>query len=186
MGCHGGFSLDENVRRSWYSPEAVLKEAGVCEGVTFVDVGCGEGFFTLLAAKIANGSGRIYAVDTDASAIEKLKRKAQEKGIKTIQAIVGAAEETVFCAGCADVVFFSMVLHDFADPAKVLHNAKIMLKPKGTMLDLDWKKKEMTFGPPFEVRFSERKASDLIIKAGLKVHSIREVGPHHYIITAKP
>ncbi len=186
MGCHGGFALDENVRRTWYNPEAILKRAGLREGVTFVDVGCGDGFFTLIAAKIVDEKGKVYAVDTDASAIEKLNRKAQEQGIKNIQATVGVAEETVFCRGCADIVFYSMVLHDFKDPAKVLRNARQMLRPTGTLVDLDWKKKPMEFGPPLAIRFNERKASDLIKNAGMKVQSIAEVGPHHYVITARP
>ena len=52
MGCHGGFSLDEATRRSWYNPEAILKDAGLAAGMIFVDVGCGEGFFSLLAARM--------------------------------------------------------------------------------------------------------------------------------------
>jgi ubiquinone/menaquinone biosynthesis C-methylase UbiE len=186
MSCHGGFALEEKVRRTWYNPEVILKNAGVREGVTFVDVGCGDGFFTLLAAKKVEETGKVYAVDADASAIERLNRKAQEQGIKNIQATVGMAEETVFCTGCVDIVFYSMVLHDFKTPVKVLRNARLMLKPAGTLVDLDWKKKEMEFGPPFAIRFNERKASDLIKQAGMKVESIAEAGPHHYVITAKP
>jgi ubiquinone/menaquinone biosynthesis C-methylase UbiE len=186
MGCHGGFHLDENLRRTWYNPQAILKEAGLREGMTFVDVGCGDGFFSLLAARVVDETGMVYAVDTDAQAIQTLNRKATEQGIRNIQATAAQAEETVFCTGCADVVFYSMVLHDFHEPAKVLQNAKQMLKPAGTLADLDWKKKQMDFGPPFEIRFSERKAADLIKQVGMNVEAIREAGPHHYLITAKP
>jgi ubiquinone/menaquinone biosynthesis C-methylase UbiE len=186
LGCHGGFSLDENLRRSWYNPEAVLKEAGLQEGMTFVDVGCGDGFFSLLAAKVVDETGTVYAVDTDAQAIQKLQNKATEQGIRNIHATTAPAEEILFCNGCADIVFYSMVLHDFNDPAKVLSNAKQMLKPGGTLADLDWKKKQMDFGPPFEIRFSERKAAELIKQAGMNLQTIREAGQHHYLITARP
>ena len=138
MGCHGGFSLDEATRRSWYNPEAILQDLHA--GMVFVDVGCGDGFFSILAAKKVGANGKVYAVDIDASAIEKLKQKAKAEGLKNITAKVGRAEDTVFCKKCADFVFYSMDLHDFADPAKVLQNAKQMIKPTGQLIDLDWKK----------------------------------------------
>ncbi|MGZ4850917.1 MAG: class I SAM-dependent methyltransferase [Candidatus Bathyarchaeia archaeon] len=153
MGCHGGFSLDEAVRRSWYNPEDVLQD--LTAGMVFADIGCGDGFFSILAAKKIGVKGKVYSVDVDASAIEKLKRKAENEGLKNITVKVGAAEETAFFSGSVDFVFFSMVLHDFVDPAKVLQNAREMIKPTGRLVDLDWKKQEMAFGPPVRIRFSE-------------------------------
>ena len=186
MGCHGGFLLDEEKRRKWFNPEKVLKDAGLGLGMTFVDVGCGDGFFTILAAQIVGKTGKIYAVDTDASAIERLKHKADKKGLTNIKAVVAKAEETVFCDECADIVFYSIVLHDFHDPAKVLLNAKRMLKPDGKLVDLDWKKKRTTHGPPVRIRFSEEQAQALIKNAGFDIESVRDAGRDHYIVVAKP
>ena len=186
MSCHGGFSLDEATRRSWFNPEKVLVDAGLRSGMVFVDVGCGDGFFTILAAQLVGAKGRVYAVDTDASAVERLKRKADEKCLANVKAVVAEAEETVFCEGCADVVFYSIVLHDFHDPAKVLLNAKRMLKPSGRLVDLDWKKKQTEIGPPVRIRFSEEQAERLIKNAGFNVESVRDAGRDHYVVVAKP
>lgn len=184
MVCHGGFSLDEATRRSWYNPDAILQD--LRSGMTFADIGCDEGFFTILAAKKVGDKGKVYAVDIDAPAIERLKQKAKSEGLKNITAKVGEAEDTVFCQQCADFVFYSMDLHDFSDPAKVLHNAREMVKPHGVVVDLDWKKQQMPFGPPVSIRFSEEYASGLMRSAGLTVSDIRDAGPYHYVITAKP
>ena len=184
MGCHGGFSLDEAVRRSWYNPEDVLQE--LTAGMVFADIGCGDGFFSILAAKKIGVKGKVYSVDVDASAIEKLKRKAENEGLKNITVKVGAAEETVFLGRSVDFVFFSMVLHDFVDPAKVLQNAREMIKPTGRLVDLDWKKQEMAFGPPVRIRFSEEYVSTLIHEAGFEVDNLKDAGKYHYILTAKP
>jgi ubiquinone/menaquinone biosynthesis C-methylase UbiE len=186
MGCHGGFFLEESVRRAWYNPEAILKTAGLRKGMMFMDIGCGDGFFALLAAEMVGEAGKVYALDADATAIENLKHKAKEQGLKNVQAEVGAAEETLFCSQCADVVFYSMVLHDFKDPTKVLCNAKQMLKPAGRLVNLDWKKMQMPFGPPVHIRFSEQEAEKLIKMAGFTVENVKDAGRYHYIITAKP
>jgi ubiquinone/menaquinone biosynthesis C-methylase UbiE len=185
MSCHRYFD-EEALRRRWHNPEVTLKSIGLNAGMVFVDVGCGDGFFAVPAAQRVGEKGMVYAVDIDASAIERLRDKAEEKGLKNVNAKVGEAEETVFCEGCADMVFYGRVLHDFKDPAKVLCNAKRMIKPAGTLVDLDWKKKPTVFGPPVRIRFSEEQAAGLIRAAGFTVESVKAVGRNFYIVTAKP
>jgi ubiquinone/menaquinone biosynthesis C-methylase UbiE len=184
MGWHGSFSLDEAKRRSWYNPDMVLKN--LASGMTFVDIGSGEGFFSILAAKKVGASGRVYAVDIDPSGIDKLKNTAEREKLTNIVVKIARAEETIFCEACADLVFFSMDLHDFDDPVKVLSNARKMIKPSGLLVDLDWKKQEMPFGPPERIRFSENKVAELLEMTGFSIDSSEEAGPYHYIITAKP
>jgi ubiquinone/menaquinone biosynthesis C-methylase UbiE len=176
----------EGIIRRWHHPQLNLESIGLRSGMVFMDVGCGDGFFAIPAARLVGEKGKVYAVDIDASAIDRLKRQAAEKDLKNISAEVGAAEETVFCDACADIVFYSTVLHDFKDPAKVLRNAKLMLSPAGRLVNLDWKKKSTMFGPPLRIRFSEEQAANLIKQAGFRVESVRDAGRYHYIITAKP
>jgi ubiquinone/menaquinone biosynthesis C-methylase UbiE len=183
LACHGGFGLNEATRRSWYNPEVILQT--LQEGMVFVDVGCGDGFFSILAAKKVGAKGKVYAVDTDVSAVEKLKQKANAENLKNITTKVGCAEDTIFCTQCADLVFYSMDLHDFSDPVKVLQNAKQMMKPDGRLIDLDWKKMDMSFGPPTSIRFSEEKASRLLRSAGFTIIDVTDAGFYHYVVTAK-
>ena len=95
--CHGGFSLDEKTRREWYNPDAVL--ATLRQGMVFVDVGCGDGYFSILAAEKVGSEGKVYAVDIDESRIKLLKEKAQTQRLDNIVAVAARAEETVFCEG---------------------------------------------------------------------------------------
>jgi ubiquinone/menaquinone biosynthesis C-methylase UbiE len=184
--CSDRYPDEAALRRKWRKPEATLKEIGLREGTVFMDIGCGDGFFTIPAAQIVGEKGAVYAVDTYSAAVEKLKDTAAEKGLANITVKVGAAEETVFCKECADIVFYSRVLHDFKDPAKVLLNAKQMIKPTGTLVNFDWKKKPTMFGPPVHIRFSEEKASSLIKAAGFTIKKVESAGHNFYVITAKP
>jgi ubiquinone/menaquinone biosynthesis C-methylase UbiE len=154
--------------------------------MTFMDIGCGYGFFTIPAAQIVSETGKVYAVDIDAASINQLKRDAAEKGLKNIHTKVAEAEETIFCRECADIVFYNTVLHDFRDPAKVLRNAKTMVKPSGKLVNVDWKKKPAAFGPPLQIRFSEEQAASLIKQAGFSVERVEDLGSDFYIVTAKP
>jgi len=179
-----GFFVEENVRRQWFNPEGILKAIGLREGMVFADIGCGDGFFSILAAKVVGDKGKVYAVDVNPDSVRSLREKASEIGFDNLSAKVGRAEDTVFCEGCADIVFYSIVLHDFGDPLKVLQNAKCMLKSSGVLANLDWKKEEMPFGPPVNIRFSEQKAKSLIEKSGFGTANIMDVGKYHYLVLA--
>jgi ubiquinone/menaquinone biosynthesis C-methylase UbiE len=177
---------DEAERRKWQNPEAILKETGLKPGMTLIDMGCGNGFFTLPAARLAGEKGQVYGLDINSDFIEQTAEKAAEEGLRNLNLTTGAAEEMLLCEGCADVVFLGIVLHDFRDPARVLKNARKMLKTDGKLANLDWKKKATGFGPPVSIRFNEETASKMIEEAGFKVEKVKDSGPDHYLIIARP
>jgi ubiquinone/menaquinone biosynthesis C-methylase UbiE len=181
-----GFHDLEDERRKWQNPERILAEIGLKAGFTFIDVGCGDGYFSLPAARIVGEQGRVYAVDISKEAIGRLKNKAKKERLNNLITKVGWAEQTIFCTACADVIFYGIVLHDFDDPEKVLANAGKMAKPNGKLVDLDWKKEPMPIGPPFEIRFDEKRASQLISRAGFRVIEVKQVSPYNYLIVALP
>jgi ubiquinone/menaquinone biosynthesis C-methylase UbiE len=179
---HTHFHQDERERRKWQEPYAILREVGLGPGMIFVDMGCGPGFFVIPAAEMVGEDGRVYAVDADPRSIEKLEGRASGKGLKNIVLKAARAEETVLFDGRADIVFFGIDLHDFDDPVKVLANAMRMLKMGGKAVDLDWKRKAMSFGPPLWKRFTEDKAKGLISDAGFRIALARDCGRYHYLI----
>jgi len=153
--------------------------------MTFIDVGCGHGFFSIPAAEIVGTSGRVIGIDIDDGGLQSIK-DSSELGRLKVETILGKAEEIIACRGCADVVFFGIVLHDFHDPYRVLSNAKVMLKANGTLVNLDWGREETAgMGPPISMRFDERQASDMISSQGFKITSVSRSGKYNYIITAK-
>ena len=92
-----GFLHNENERRKWQNPETILANIALRHGMTFVDIGCGEGFFALPAARIVGETGRIYALDGRDEAIDRLNQQAAREGLNNISARVGEAEDTILC-----------------------------------------------------------------------------------------
>jgi ubiquinone/menaquinone biosynthesis C-methylase UbiE len=177
--------IDDHQRREWQNPEAILSSIGLRPGLTFIDIGCGDGFFALPAARAVDKNGKVHGLDTNAESIARLKEQANGEGLKNLYLTIGRAEEKILCRRCADIVFIGMALHDFQDPSKVLENAKSMVKPTGRLVNLDWKKEPMELGPPLSIRFSTETAVSLIRGAGFTVETIKDSGPYHYLVTAK-
>jgi ubiquinone/menaquinone biosynthesis C-methylase UbiE len=178
------YRSDDPERRQWQDPDKILSSLGVAPGMVFIDVGCGDGYFAIPAARRVGPQGKVYAVDIDAGAIQRLQEQAAQEGLDHLVSEVRRAEETIVCEGCADYVFFGIDLHDFVDPARVLLNAKKMLRPEGHLIDLDWNNQALEFGPPQQKRFSIDKARYLIESAGFSIVSVTDAGPYHYLITA--
>ena len=106
-----GFSW--RLRRRWQNPESILGRVGLKPSQVFVDIGCGDGFFTIPAARIVGENGKVYALDIENNAIRAIEDRARKEGLKNIVTTVGKAEETVVCEGCSDMIFFANDLHDF-------------------------------------------------------------------------
>ncbi len=175
----------ESERRRWQNPEDILLSIGLRSGQTFLDIGCGYGFFALPAARRVGKAGHVYGLDINADAIARVKEAARREGLSNVEAWIGTAEEMTLCEGCADFVFFGIVLHDFDDVGKVLANAKTMLKHSRRLVDLDWAKKPMLVGPPLYIRLSEEEATKRIEAAGFTIEATRNAGPYSYLIIAK-
>jgi len=175
---------DDPERKIWQDPETIFSAIGLYAGMTFADIGCGEGYFALPAARRTGPDGKVFAADIDPDAVAALMVSAAAEGLTNLFVEVKPAESTVFCKGCADIVFFGNDLHDFADPAQVLKNAGIMLKPGGRIIDLDWTDDPMAIGPPQLKRFSVQKAMRMIEAAGFRILSVQDAGPYHYLISA--
>lgn len=181
---------DDVERREWQDPEAILLSLGLKPGEVVADVGSGDGFFTLPAARMVGPRGVVYAVDPSVDRLTRLHEKAEEEGLENIRIRAGTAEEFVVCEGCADLVFFGICLHDFADQGAALRNAMTALKPGGLLANLDWKKEETIrhgdlLGPPVEIRFSEEEAAAMIRAAGFAIESVEPYGEYFYLIRAR-
>jgi ubiquinone/menaquinone biosynthesis C-methylase UbiE len=184
-----GWTKDYNhaERLLWQDASQVLSEIGIAPGVTMADIGCGDGFFSIPAARMVGETGLIYALDESTEAIASLKEKAAASGLTNLRPVIANAEKTVLCRRCADVVLMANVLHDFEEPLKALLNAHEILKPGGTLADLDWKKEaQYMHGPPFSKRLSQENVSALLSQAGFKIVKSLLSGPFHYLLLASP
>jgi len=177
---------DETGRRQWQNPEQILETIGLKAGMTFLDIGCGQGFFTLPAAKTVGEKGKVYALDISANNIAVLQQKLSLAGLNNVVPYAQPAENAILCEHSADISFFGIVLHDFQDARQVLLNAFHMLKPTGILANLDWEKESAVYGPPENIRFSREKAANLISETGFEITSIADSGLYHYLILARP
>ncbi len=99
-----------------------------------VDVGCGAGIDSLVAAKKVGPKGRVIGVDMTPSMLEKARHAAEEARLESIVEFrEGYAEALPVEAGWADVVISNGVLNLMPDKDAALEEMSRVLKPGGRL-----------------------------------------------------
>ena len=100
-------------------------------GEVVVDVGCGAGFDTLLAANDVGPAGRVIAVDMTAEMRERAAEGSRALGFTHVDIRAGYAEELPVADGAADVVISNGVVNLCPDKQAVFREMFRVLKPGG-------------------------------------------------------
>jgi arsenite methyltransferase len=103
------------------------------QGERVVDVGCGAGLDTLIAAQQVGAAGRVIAVDMTAEMRAKTVRGAEEMGLTNVDVREGFAESLPVDDGWADVVISNGVVNLCPDKRAVFHEMFRVLKPGGRL-----------------------------------------------------
>lgn len=102
-------------------------------GEKVVDIGCGAGFDSLIAARMVLPAGQVVGIDMTPAMIEKARSAADETGISNVEFRHGYAETLPVDDGWADVVISNGVLNLVPEKSTALQEMARILKPGGRL-----------------------------------------------------
>jgi ubiquinone/menaquinone biosynthesis C-methylase UbiE len=187
---HGGIEHQKQGISSFDMQDSklVFHELKLNSGEIFLDLGCGAGDYAIQAAKIVENTGTVYALDQWKEVIDALSEKAIAQGLRNIRAIkldiisLLPIEDKII-----DVCLIAQVLHgfDLSQDTKILF-AEIsrVLKPAGRLAILEFKKEEVGFGPPMNIRLLPEDIEAVIVQYGFKKENLLNF-EHNYLIWFK-
>ncbi len=118
--------------RSWAAWSRAL--GLLLPAVDVADLGCGEGYLTIEAARWAR---KVYAVDRSPDVLGRAKQMAIRRRVKNITWKRGELEKVPLPDGSVDIAIASQALHHANEPARALAEAWRILRPGGRLLVLD-------------------------------------------------
>ena len=95
----------------FWNPRKYLKRIPLKEGMVVVDYGCGPGRYALPVAESIGQKGKVFAVDIHPLAIKTVKKKAAQKSLTNIEAILVDSYNTSLKSSIADLVLLVDTLH---------------------------------------------------------------------------
>ncbi len=109
----------------------------VYPGDAVLDIGCGGGFDSLVAAGMVGAEGRVVGIDVTAAMIDRARAHLALLGLTNVGFQVGEAESLPFPDNDFDVVISNGVFNLTLDKEKALKEAHRVLKPGGRLMLAD-------------------------------------------------
>jgi ubiquinone/menaquinone biosynthesis C-methylase UbiE len=109
--------------------EHALRLAGVQPGMRVLDVGCGPGDVSFVAARLVGSTGTVLGVDASSDVVELARARAAERGLSTVKfeqtTIANIAVDEV------DAVIGRLILMHLPDPISTLRQFAGLVRPGG-------------------------------------------------------
>jgi SAM-dependent methyltransferase len=110
---------------------ALFLAAGIGPGQRVLDLGCGAGDVSLLAADLVGPSGQVVGVDRAPEAVATARRRAAAAGLTHVSFV--ESELDALTLAPVDAVVGRFVLMHQPDPARLLARAASLVRPGGVV-----------------------------------------------------
>ena len=100
-------------------------------GERVLDLGCGAGTDSLIAAQMVGSEGRVVGIDMTLEMLAKARASAEELGARNVEFLEAEAEELPFADGSFDVVISNGVIDLIPDKDAVFSELARVLAPGG-------------------------------------------------------
>jgi SAM-dependent methyltransferase len=112
--------------------ERLLRSAGIDAGVRVLDLGCGAGDVSMLAAELVGPAGIVVGIDRSQEVLNVARKRTQEARLRQISFVHASVEE--FSAGEPfDLVIGRYILVHQPEPVALLRKAAHLVRPGGAL-----------------------------------------------------
>jgi ubiquinone/menaquinone biosynthesis C-methylase UbiE len=175
--------------RSVINGEFFMEEWGPGEGESMLDLGCGDGYLSIAAAKQIGAKGIVYAMDIDREWLTESEAAAADQAIDNVRWVCGdATKEIPLERHCVDYVLMTNVLHGFVanrELSAVMQEVNRVLKPGGKLVVVEFKKAAMEFGPPVDIRLKPDEVASTLGPFGYSLAHTAMCAVYHHQTTLR-
>ena len=125
--------IDNPIRRRIQPPESTPARHGIRAGMRVLEVGPGNGTYTLAAGRAVGEAGQVVAVDIEPRIIERLQLRAAQEGASNIEARVADVHRLPFLDASFDAIYMIAVIGEIPAPGKAMREFHRVLRPGGTL-----------------------------------------------------
>lgn len=165
------------------NPDLIIGNFGIQEGMKIADFGSGSGYFTILMGELTGEGGLVTALDIMESALETVRSKAKNEGLRNIQTVRSNLEilgSSGLSSDSQDFVLMANILFQSDKKDEIIKEAHRVLKEGGLLVIIDWKKGTGGFGPPDNLRLDPQAMQSIAVSNGFEFTNFIDAGTFHY------
>jgi len=125
--------IDNPLRRRIQPPCEMPIRHSIEQGMTVLEVGPGNGRYTIETARRVGNTGRVITIDIEPKMIERVCQRAQAEGITNLEAEVANVYDLPFEEGTFDAICMIAVISEIPHPERALNEFYRVLKPSGIL-----------------------------------------------------
>lgn len=125
--------IDNPFRRRIQPPGEMAIRHGIEPGMTVLEVGPGNGRYTIETARRVGSAGRVMAIDIEPKMIERVLRRAQAEAANNVDAKVADVYNLPFEDGTFDAIYAITVISEIPEPERAMREFHRVLSPSGTL-----------------------------------------------------
>ena len=125
--------LHTPLRRLVHPVQPMLDRFGVRPGATVLELGPGNGYFSIEAARLLGAGGRLVCLDIQRPMLTDLHGRLTAVGVANAHPVLGDAHHLPLADASVDVAFLVTVLGEIPDRPQGLAELRRVLKPGGIL-----------------------------------------------------
>ncbi len=167
-------------------PETILEQLAIGDEAKIADFGCGNGYFSIPLAKIAQ-QGKVYAIDIIKEALEAVKSKAVLEGVSNIETLHRNLEVlggSKLGDRSINLVLMRNILFQSQKKEGIIREARRVLGVNGQLVLIEWIA-ESSLAPKEGWFISKEDARRLAENEGFVFEKELEIDNQHYGLVFK-
>ena len=126
--------IDNPFRRKIQPPDETAIRHGIQPGMQVLEVGPGNGTYTLGAARLIGSDGQLVTIDIEPKMIERVEQRIATEGVTNIDARVADVYDLPFNSESFDLVYMIAVINEIPNIPKALSEFHRVLKTAGRLV----------------------------------------------------
>jgi len=162
-------------------PHLLIAELPLRTDMTVADIGSGPGYFSVPLAKYLY-DGMVHAIDVQQGMLDIVVKQAEAVRVNNIETVLSKEAKIPLDDASVDIALLSNVFHETSSPTRLIRDVERIVKKGGWIVIMEWKKEEMTAGPPLKERIALEDVEKLIDKINLPIKARRTIGKSRYLV----
>ena len=176
--------LDDPGRDDWQMPREVVEHLDCRPGMTVVDLGAGTGYFVGYLSEAVGQRGRVLALDTDRSMVDRMDERIERDGLRNVKPGIIDPDDPGLAPGSVDRILIVNTWHHISDRVAYAETLRATLRPGGLLLIVDFTI-ESPHGPPPQMRLTDDTVRRELEAAGFSTEMLEEPLPYQYMVAGR-